>query len=467
MLHGGKRLSFLKEGFEGHINNKNNKNNNNEKLRFTTSSVPSSRETDTSDGPCNAHGGGRSSTYSDAVRSGCSKTSVGSGWSKDDNSVNRPSLTEEASPSFTEPETEFPGVHQPQQTASSQVIAIRNNDCGKKNHRLRENAEISCLFPHGSTTDASDKLTNKKSNSSCSNSYVTYTDEGNRKEAHQSVHTTKDSKGNLIHDPIGTYKCYNVNKNYLHVSFYNWFQRGGVGCVDQSQQQQQHRQQELLNEEIPEAQCPVKNRIETPPSNVPLSSGPSRPARDQSSIWVTRTSGLEAVANPEESHDEEWAERVSLSDTSDYHHQEPVRNSARVGSDPARTGLAKPSKVNVRSRRTISRPGRRRCCKILHLKEDNARFILLAVVLVLYMLSGAALFAALERNNELKEKELYRKHIDSFKSKYPLVNESDLRLLLDIHSQAESAGFVGNKRPRWDFSGAFYFVGTVVSTIGE
>jgi len=107
------------------------------------------------------------------------------------------------------------------------------------------------------------------------------------------------------------------------------------------------------------------------------------------------------------------------------------------------------------------------CCSTLHLREDNARFFLLMIVMVFYMLVGASVFMILEKENEDQEKQEYNSHLDAFYAKYPSVNRSDLEYLLKIHSEAESAGFVGNKRPRWDFSGSFYFVGTVVSTIGK
>ncbi|KAK6999423.1 potassium channel subfamily k member 13, partial [Biomphalaria glabrata] len=213
----------------------------------------------------------------------------------------------------------------------------------------------------------------------------------------------------------------------------------------------------------------VKNGREVYPSGSdPGNAAISSALREQSPIWVTSTSRPGAVAAPEEPQDDEWAERVSLSDASDYQHPEPGRHSPRAGANPARTGKRKQgskNNANSRSRRLMSRPGRRGCCRIIHLKEDNARFILLAVVMVLYMLSGAAVFNALERENELLEQATYKKRIEDFKSKYSNVNETDLLTLLDIHSEAELAGFTGNKRPRWDFSGAFYFVGTVVSTI--
>ncbi|GFO48645.1 potassium channel subfamily k member 13-like [Plakobranchus ocellatus] len=253
----------------------------------------------------------------------------------------------------------------------------------------------------------------------------------------------------------------------------------------------------------------VKNGIEIYPPGVDSRCATPRVLRDHSPIWVTRTSRPGAVADLErqpplrpggagsgfvavrgshttlgdEDEDEEWAERVSLSDASDYPYQGPGRHSPRLGTTEAgsRTaagavgrrgagsgppGKRKPGDVRGGRRGMMSRPGRRGCCKIIHLKEDNARFILLAIVMVVYMLTGAALFTALERDNEVSEKRIYQQRVENFKIKYPEVNISDLEYLLDIHSKAETAGYVGDRRPRWDFPGSFYFVGTVVSTIG-
>ena len=108
------------------------------------------------------------------------------------------------------------------------------------------------------------------------------------------------------------------------------------------------------------------------------------------------------------------------------------------------------------------------CCSLLHLREDNARFFLLMVVMVLYMLAGASVFMVLERDNEIQEKSVYQSKLDDFYAKYDgKVDRQDVEELLKVHSEAEAAGIVGNRRDRWDFSGSFYFVGTVVSTIGK
>ncbi|XP_077530250.1 potassium channel, subfamily K, member 13-like [Haemaphysalis longicornis] len=108
------------------------------------------------------------------------------------------------------------------------------------------------------------------------------------------------------------------------------------------------------------------------------------------------------------------------------------------------------------------------CCRrFLHLREENARFALLAVVLLVYMIVGAVLFRALERPPELEARERYGRALHDFWLKYNgTVDPVDVHRLLEEHSNASARNMVPGKRPRWDFVGAFYFVGTVVSTIG-
>ena len=107
------------------------------------------------------------------------------------------------------------------------------------------------------------------------------------------------------------------------------------------------------------------------------------------------------------------------------------------------------------------------CCALLHLHEDNARFILLFIVMVIYMLTGATVFMLLERDKELEDRNQYHHEYESFLDAYPCVSRTDLQSLLDYHHEAASAGILNTTRERWDFSGSFYFVGTVVSTIGK
>ncbi|XP_008425775.1 potassium channel subfamily K member 13 [Poecilia reticulata] len=106
------------------------------------------------------------------------------------------------------------------------------------------------------------------------------------------------------------------------------------------------------------------------------------------------------------------------------------------------------------------------CCSRAPLNEDNARFCLLAGLILLYLLCGAAIFSALEHPFEIRARLLWKQQLENFTRRYR-VNLGALHTLLRQYEQANGAGIrVDELRPRWDFSGAFYFVGTVVSTIG-
>uniref|UniRef100_A0A8C9U0N4 Si:ch211-261a10.5 n=1 Tax=Scleropages formosus TaxID=113540 RepID=A0A8C9U0N4_SCLFO len=106
------------------------------------------------------------------------------------------------------------------------------------------------------------------------------------------------------------------------------------------------------------------------------------------------------------------------------------------------------------------------CCSSLRLNEDNARFCLLAMLILLYLLCGAAIFSALEHPSELRARRHWDERLGNFTRQHG-ISLYALRTLLRQYEEANVAGIrVDALRPRWDFSGAFYFVGTVVSTIG-
>ncbi|XP_067119928.1 potassium channel subfamily K member 13-like isoform X1 [Centruroides vittatus] len=107
-----------------------------------------------------------------------------------------------------------------------------------------------------------------------------------------------------------------------------------------------------------------------------------------------------------------------------------------------------------------------RCCTVLHLGEENARLLLLAVVMVIYMIIGAAVFQILEQPEEEQNRQRFLNVYRNFWSKYNnTIDMQDVLTLLYEYGNATAAGVI-DKRQRWDFSGSFYFVGTVVSTIG-
>ncbi|KAI3364503.1 hypothetical protein L3Q82_011289 [Scortum barcoo] len=106
------------------------------------------------------------------------------------------------------------------------------------------------------------------------------------------------------------------------------------------------------------------------------------------------------------------------------------------------------------------------CCGSGPINEDNARFLLLALFIIVYLLCGAAVFSALEQPMEREAKERWAQRFEHFSQKYNL-SKKDLNNFLRNYEEANVAGIrVDTIRPRWDFTGAFYFVGTVVSTIG-
>lgn len=108
------------------------------------------------------------------------------------------------------------------------------------------------------------------------------------------------------------------------------------------------------------------------------------------------------------------------------------------------------------------------CCPgLAALNEDNARFVLLAALILLYMLCGAAIFSALEQPGERLARDRWSAHFDTFALRHNL-STSELHTFLAEYELAYLTGVrVHDVRSRWDFPGAFYFVGTVVSTIGE
>ncbi|XP_061742099.1 potassium channel subfamily K member 13b [Nerophis ophidion] len=106
------------------------------------------------------------------------------------------------------------------------------------------------------------------------------------------------------------------------------------------------------------------------------------------------------------------------------------------------------------------------CCGCGPINEDNARFLLLALLIVVYLLCGAAVFSALEQPKEKEAKERWAHRFELFRHTHNL-SRKELDNFLRNYEEANVAGIrVDAVRPRWDFTGAFYFVGTVVSTIG-
>jgi len=124
-------------------------------------------------------------------------------------------------------------------------------------------------------------------------------------------------------------------------------------------------------------------------------------------------------------------------------------------------------------------------CQILHLTEENIRFVLLAIFLYIYLCIGASIFQAVEEQAENQMRENYETLYTGFRRNLSLLNaeeggmleeegefpnpititEDDLLQLLYAYGNATKAGAFARKR--WDWVGSFHFAWTIVSTIGK
>lgn len=107
------------------------------------------------------------------------------------------------------------------------------------------------------------------------------------------------------------------------------------------------------------------------------------------------------------------------------------------------------------------------CSMVSWINIDIARVVLLFSAIILYMVFGAVVFSALERSSEMKARQKWDNKCTEFAQKHQVIQE-ELHVLLRDYEDANAAGiWVQAQVTQWDFSGAFCFVATVVSTIGN
>lgn len=107
------------------------------------------------------------------------------------------------------------------------------------------------------------------------------------------------------------------------------------------------------------------------------------------------------------------------------------------------------------------------CCQSQSPSRDTAHFTLLFLLIAIYMLVSTAIFFPLERPAKLLAHQLWETRLKDFSQEHNITFE-ELKALLCHYEEARTAGIWTEKgRPLWDIPGTFYFVGTVVSTIGK
>jgi hypothetical protein len=83
-----------------------------------------------------------------------------------------------------------------------------------------------------------------------------------------------------------------------------------------------------------------------------------------------------------------------------------------------------------------------------------------------YLIFGALVFQALELENETRERRILLNSRRDLQKKYN-VSEEDLRKFIKLVQAIADQGFSNEWVERWNFIGALFFSGTVVTTIGK
>ncbi|XP_019641602.1 PREDICTED: two pore potassium channel protein sup-9-like [Branchiostoma belcheri] len=98
---------------------------------------------------------------------------------------------------------------------------------------------------------------------------------------------------------------------------------------------------------------------------------------------------------------------------------------------------------------------------LLAMKKQNIRTLSLMIASFMYLLVGAAVFDALESESEEKQRRLLRERESKLRALYNISREDFLEIeTVVLRSVPYKAG------KQWQFTGAFYFATTVITTIG-